>query len=303
MNRLVAAVTVALAMAESAAWAGSNDLRLDARDPAGNGFLFRCTVAEVDPCPAFAPRNDRFRALSSQLSMVLAPRLSGPADTLGHAGFHVSAGWGGSFVSGEAPYWGVRGEGVPSETGGNLLQTLQLDLRKGLPWSFEVGAQLQWLIDSALLAPGLQLRWALEKSRDLPYLPDFSVRAAVSHMVGHRDLRLSVAAAEAIVSKSIGVFGMLNLSPYVGWAVLFPIASAGPVDPTPGRLVGDPGAPDAEANLTFEPIDFGELVNQRLTLGLRVLASIVEVGVQGEFQVFGEVEEVFALSARLGFTL
>jgi hypothetical protein len=230
--------------------------------------------------------------------MVLGPRLAAPAETLGHAGFHVSAGWTGSFVDANRPEWRVTDVARRTGEASGLLQTLAVDVRKGLPFSFEVGAQLQWLVDSEVFAPGAELRWALEETHD--YVPDLAFRAAVSHVVGNRDLSLTTAAFEGSVSKDFGLFGMVSLTPYLGWALVLPTARSGIIDPTPATFVGMPRRPDVENDFVFEAVELGDVTNHRVTAGLRVLVHIVAVTVQGEIQALGEEAAVHGLTAKFG---
>ena len=76
----VLAVLGVLALARVAA-ADSNDL-----------VLARLTTRTLDPTGhlTITPQNLEFRALASQLGVVLAPHLLTPADTLGFGGFQFS---------------------------------------------------------------------------------------------------------------------------------------------------------------------------------------------------------------------
>ena len=91
-----------------AASAGDLDFRLN------NGPNDQPVLIEGDAVQGFSPNNARFRDFVTQLGFVLAPRLASPAETLGHAGFHVSAMWSGSFVSADEPYWLVTERGTPA---------------------------------------------------------------------------------------------------------------------------------------------------------------------------------------------
>ncbi len=277
------------------AWAGDGDFRLNHRGPDGDGVLFSCGP---EGC---LPRNDRFRSFVGQLGQVFAPRLAAPAATLGHAGFHASVAYTASFVAADDPAWGVTEQAQRTGEASPVLSGLHGDFRKGLPFGFELAAQLQWLVDSQLFAPGAEIRWALEKTHRLA--PDFAARAAVSHLVGNRDLRLTVAAFEGVVSKDFGAFGMAQLTPWAGWAVVLPTGRSRIIDPTPGTIVAGAdgvGRRDVENDLVFEAVDFGSMVHHRVTLGLRTLVYVVLVSVQAELRVLGEGDPVHGLSARFG---
>ncbi|MCA9550595.1 MAG: hypothetical protein KC933_11210 [Myxococcales bacterium] len=272
------------------AWAGDLDFQLNASKN-GQGILF-------DSCGAgcYQANEAAFRDFTTQLGFVLAPRMASPAETLGHAGFSVGAMWSGSFVSSDQNYWNVTNRGQSPAGAKAMLQTLQLDVRKGLPFSFEVGANFMWLADSELFAPGLEVRWALQEGH--PYVPDLAVRGAVNHMVGNRDLLLTTVAVDGVLSKGFGLGGTVNLAPYVGWSLVMIAATSRVIDPTP--LDED----DLAGNLVFQERKATAKVGHKLTAGLRLLYSVLNVSVQGEFQMLPDYETggsgVTTITTKLG---
>lgn len=288
MRRLTAGLVAAFAaLVSTPAAAGTFDFRLNRTDSNGDGVLFTgCGAGDVS-CGA---NNPAFRDFTTQLGFVLAPRLASPAETLGHAGFHVSAMWSGSLISNDQPYWAV------TEGNAAMAQTLQLDIRKGLPFSFEIGGNFMWLADSEIFAPGIELRWALNEGFE--YLPDFAVRGAVNHMVGNRDLLLTTVAVDGVISKSFGLGGMVNLAPYASWSVLMIAATSRVIDPTP--LDED----DLTRNLVFDERTATSQLAHKLTVGLRMLVYILNVSVQGEFQMLPDYETggsaITTITTKLG---
>lgn len=264
MRASFSALAVSLLLA-SPALAAPNDFRLNATR-GGEGVLFN----------AGGPITERWERLTTELGYVLAPRLSSPAETLGHAGFQIGTLWSGTFVSSDEPYWQVTEAGADGDPVG-VLHTLQLDVRKGLPFSFELGVNLVWLIESELLAPGLEVRWALQEGYHLA--PDFGLRGSVSHMVGHRDLSLTVVGLDAVVSKGFGVAGMMHIAPYLSWSVLMIAASSRVVDPTPTEEL------DIGSNFVFPELVATKNLHHKLTLGARALFSILNLSVQAEFEM------------------
>ena len=254
--------------------AGDFDFRLNRTDAAGDGILFDCASGTCTPNQA------RFVDFATQLGFVLAPRLASPAETLGHAGFHVSTMWSGSFVSNDQSYWALTDRGQRNTANPSFLQTLQLDVRKGLPFSFELGVNFMWLVDSEIFAPGMEVRWALQEG--YKYVPDLSIRGAVNHMVGNRDLLLTTVALDAVLSKSFGLFGMLNVAPYVGWSFVMIAATSRVIDPTPVNE-GDP-----QQNFVFEELGVTNRLNHKLTFGVRLLVYVVNISVQGELQMLAD---------------
>lgn len=267
--------------------AGENDFRLNAKKD-GAGLLYK-----DEGSGAAVPLDDQWRAFTTQLGFVFAPRLASPAETLGHSGFHVSAMWSGTFVSSGESYWGVTERGQ-RETPASMLHSLQLDVRKGLPFSLEIGANFVWLVDSELFAPGLEVRWALHEG--FGYTPDFALRGSVNHMIGNRDMLMTTAGVDAVISKNFGLFGMVNVAPYLSWSLIFIAASSRVIDPTPTT------EDDLERNFVFNEIGATSDLHHKLTLGLRTIYYVLNVSVQGEFQMLdgGFFGSVATITTKLG---
>lgn len=284
---------LAAAVTPTSALAGDSDFRLNGTR-GGQGILFNCNGGSGNV--TCTPNQAAYQDFTTQLGFVMAPRIASPAETLGYAGFHVSAMWSGSFVSGSQPYW-ANTEGA--QNGGSapdFLQTLQLDVRKGLPLSFEVGVNLMWLVDSELFAPGMEVRWAIQEG--YAFLPDMAVRGAVNHLAGNRDLQLTTLSVDGVISKSFGVGGTVNLAPYAGWSLIMIAASSGVIDPTP---LDDA---DLQNNFVFESRNLGDQIDHRVLVGLRMLYAVLNISVQGEFQMLPDYatggSNVVTLTTKLG---
>src|SRR5262245_56429516 len=94
-------VAVAL-LASTPALAANNDFRLNARRD-GKPVLLSENGDSFVPADGGA----LWKSFIGELGYVFAPRLASPAETLGHAGFSVSAMWSATFVSSDQPYWFV----------------------------------------------------------------------------------------------------------------------------------------------------------------------------------------------------
>lgn len=246
--------------------AAPNDFRLNAQRN-GAGILFTGNT----------PNIQSWERLTTELAYVLAPRLATPAETLGHAGFSTSLLWSGTVVSSDENYWFVteaaRDLGKPR----GFLHTLQVDLRKGLPFSFEVGASVAWLVESELLAPALEVRWA--PTEGFQNVPDVAFRGSVSHIVGNRDLNMTVVGLDGEVSKGFGIAGMVHLAPYLSWSVMMIAASSRVVDPTPTIET------DFGENFVFPELVAGDNIHHKLTIGARALFYLLNVSFQAEFEM------------------
>ena len=182
----------------------------------------------------------RFRSLMSELGVVIAPRLQTPADTIGYAGFQLSAELGVTKINASQPYWqGVSSfdpahptEGHPS----SYLTTVGGFVRKGM-WfplpAFEFGAGALNLIGSRMYALQGYAKFALQEGFHGWWLPSFAVRGSVSQLLGTDQVDLNVYGLDVLISKAFGLAGTSRLEPFVGWNVLWITAHSGVIDATP----------------------------------------------------------------------
>jgi hypothetical protein len=227
-----------------------------------------------------------FRSLTSELGVVLAPRLLSPADTLGFGGFQFAADVGFTSIDSDASYWRVRaGSSQPAGAGphgGGIVPTVGVFARKGI-WlpvpSFEFGAGVVQLVGSRMMAAQAYGKLALHEGyHDLP-LPSLAVRGAVSRMMGESDLDLTVVSVDASAGKEIGVGGTFNLTPYAGYNLLLVIPRSELIDKTP-QIAGD-------AALSFVFADQDNILRHRIFAGTRLRYSIFALTLEGQFTLAG----------------
>lgn len=293
-------VTAVLAVLLSAtmAWAGPNDLQLsrfgDFQTIDREGCTNTCGFVEADEAG--------FSALTKDLGQVFAPRLIAPSETLGQAGFAVKLMTSFSTIphdsvtDGETtPYWQKGMEGRSPDP---VLFTSHLQVRKGLPFSFEVVGNLAYLYASEMFAMGADLRWALNEGFD--YFPDVAVRGSVNTLVGAPELNLINAAWDLSASKSFGLAGVTSITPYVGYQQLYTIAStrvlnAYPQDPRPPQFSRN------DANVRFAPeFVFSQRTAQanRVFLGSRLNVWILSFTLEA---VFGDTVNQYTFAGGFDF--
>jgi hypothetical protein len=228
--------------------------------------------------------NALFRGLASQLGVVLAPHLLTPADTNGFGGFQMTVDYSTTTIDSSADYWRARESGSSSS-----MNTVGFFVRKGI-WfpvpSFEVGAGAVHLIDSHTWASQLYAKLALHEGyHDLP-VPSFAVRGAVSRMMNQRELDLTVASLDVLVSKHIGVGGTWRLDPFLGWNVLFIIPRSEVIDPTPNV---DPlkmgNEPDALLNFVFKDQD--NIIRNRFIAGAKLQYYVFQLTLEMQYALAG----------------
>jgi hypothetical protein len=274
------------------------------------GLVPECSWVKRQPggqIQALVPDADaesRFRSLMSELGVVLAPRLMVPAQTLGSAGFQISAEVGTTSISHDRPFWnGVAGvqPQSPSQRPDGWVTTAGVFLRKGIwmPPALEIGGGVVHLLDSQLLSWQGYAKLALHEGyHDLP-LPALAVRGALSYVTGSDQVRLKVASLDLVVSKGFGVLKTFRLEPFGGWSFLFVQARSGQIDATPScdaylvrtasprQALGDYCAEaqrgtgnDALANFAFADQD--AITRNRLFGGAKLKFAAVFAAVQYE---------------------
>jgi hypothetical protein len=266
--------------------AGDNDLVLS---------RLADVVVDQDGTPVDAVgANQDFRSLASELGVVLAPRLSAPAHTLGLAGFEFSADLAWTQVHTDRRYWrALAGSPDPAggDHGGSFMNTVGLFARKGI-WlpapSFELGVGAVHLFDSRLwAAQGYAKLAVLEGYHDLE-VPSIAVRAGLSRMMGSSEMELTVVSLDGSVSKSLGVGGVVNVAPYAGWNSLIIIPRSEVIDKTPQV---DPRDDPRDADLNFVFADQDNILRHRLFGGVKLKHYIVSLSLEAALALSGRSQD------------
>lgn len=293
MVRRVAGVLLALGLvapavlAPATAHADVNDIvlsRLSTRITDGGGNLVNAVGQNLE-----------FRALASQLGVVLAPHLLTPADTVGFGGFQFTVDYSATTIDANASYWKARaGSEDPAGTGSaghgsDMMSTVGLFARKGM-WfpvpSFEVGVGAVHLIDSQIWTGQLYTKLGIHEGYHQLPLPSVAVRGAVSRMMSQRELDLTVASLDVTLSKHLGIGGTWRLDPYAGWNLLMIIPRSEVVDPTPHIDSLSPGNEmDSELNFVFREQD--TILRHRILVGAKLQYYVVQLTIEAQFALAG----------------
>jgi hypothetical protein len=231
-------------MSGRAARADRNDLRLinlcDASTGACPWITKTATTTVVNINTGDPDAAARFRSLMSELGVVAAPRLQTPADTLGFAGFQVSAELGVTEISNHHKFWnGI--EAVPAANPNAArpaaaLTTVGGFLRKGMVSpvpSIELGVGAVNILQSSMWSLQGYVRVAVQEGfHDYP-LPSLALRAAFSKLVGTSEASMNVTSLDVLISKAFSMAGTARIEPYVGWDLLLVDAQSGVIDATP----------------------------------------------------------------------
>ncbi len=244
---------------------------------------------------AVVGQNLEFRALASQLGVVLAPQLLTPADTLGFAGFQFDADVSQTTIDSIQPYWrvlaGTRDPGGMNHIahGAGVLRTVGMFAHKGL-WlpapSFELGAGAVHLVGSTIWAAQLYGKLAVHEGfHDLP-IPSIAVRGGVSRMMNQRDLDLTIGSFDVTVSRHLGIGGTWRLDPFAGYDLLIIVPRSQVIDATPDV---DPLAPgnqmDVANNFVFG--DQANITRHRFLLGAKLQYAVLQLTLEAQFALAG----------------
>jgi hypothetical protein len=172
--------------------------------------------------------NESFRTFANQLGVAVSSFNLSPPETLGHSAFNFAFEYMMAKVDTDAAVWPTAGN-PPSD----LLLMPTVHIRKGLPFSFEAGARISYLQFSRMTTASAELKWALNEG--LKYFPDLGVRGHATRMLGARDFGLTTAGIDIGIGKQVAIGGMLTLTPYAGWNMVFVDASSRIVDFNPAR--------------------------------------------------------------------
>lgn len=256
---------------------------------ASNNF----TLQRFGKCEALGPTNNclrtssnekGFRSFAGQLGEVMTIKGVAPADTPGVAGFvfQVDRSFNDFDVKtdGDANPWVLAHK---TEDPAASVGTTQIHVRKGLPFSFEVGTALTLLDDSDLMAVGVEGKWALHEDIFWP-LPDLAIHGGLNTILGSSDLVLTNLQIDALTSLPIGISSVVNLTPFGGYGVVIPFSASRLIDTTPDDP--RPAVSSASADLVNQPeINFSldPEVRPVAVVGARFQWAMLDLTYQSQF--------------------
>jgi hypothetical protein len=256
--------------------AAANDLQLWRL---GHPDSLACTLCDGGPSdipePGTPGAQARFHRLASTLGLAFVPPFQETAATTGQAGFELGLTSSQALLRIGADAWATAGTQAVAAPP-DVLILPAVTLRKGLGGSFELGAAVQWLANSQMMALSGELRWAAVEG--LESVPDVALRVWGTRVIGTQDLDLASAGADALVSKSFGLAGMMKLQPYGSFGLAMVNALSAVVDFKPGAE--DPSRPGADDQV-FHGITLYNNRYWRAGAGVRLVAGRVVAGLEG----------------------
>lgn len=251
-------ILVGLAASAVALW--SSAARADTMDPALNRFVLvdasnpdcRTTGANgsvyYNPVSGYrrcAPDNLPWASLVAQFGAALAPNAMHAARTTGYGGFELALEGNFTSIDNKADYW-IRGtEGPKDPSTGNfsilgdpdgVIQIYNLRIAKGLPFGFELIGNVGYVARTSIVVGGADVRWSLFEGfrTGVPAIfPELTVGGSVRTMTGTQQMQLTIAGADATLSKPFAIGGSVVFTPYIGYQYLRIFGDSGLIDLTP----------------------------------------------------------------------
>jgi hypothetical protein len=258
------------------------------------------------PCPdsgaaSVCPDDESFEHLAAEFAGAVAPVVGRGAATDGARGFYLGLNSTLTTIRSDSRYWarGTRGSDPNASHNANVDAALswnRLELRKGLPFGFEIGSSLGFGLHTSLWSFAVELKLALFEGfrTGLGALPDVAVRAVTQQLLGSSEFSLRTQVVDITLSKPFVVLREHTLTPLLALQLLFVNAKSGVVDLTPANqafracspAAGEPatctqagGASELASNVTFKSVSQTRV---RMFLGaeerFRLLSIALTVG-------------------------
>ncbi|HJL19683.1 MAG TPA: hypothetical protein RMH99_28735 [Sandaracinaceae bacterium LLY-WYZ-13_1] len=236
----------------------------DAQDM--NIALSRLRVRPDDPQALAGCRSDvewcgddtDYRRVMTQFAGSMIPPVLTPAGTRGVRGIYVGFE---SWITGidndpdspvgDAWFRAAEGDGGGMATSrsrfvDDALVWGRFNVRKGLPFGFELGTNVGYLANTTYWTLGLEVRWALWEGfrEDVGWIPDLAVRAAVQTLMGDGEFNVTVPSVDLILSEPFIIANSIEFVPSIMGQVAWVFADSELVDITPGTGAFEECNPD-----------------------------------------------------------
>lgn len=206
----------------------------------------------------FCADDDAYRRVMADFAGSMIPPVLTPAGTRGVRGIYLGfESWiTGIDHGGEHWHRAVEGDGRDGDRDRSrfvdtVLAWGRLNVRKGLPFGFELGTNLGYLANTTYFTLGAEIRWSLfEGFRDgVGWIPDLAVRGAVQTLIGDGEFNVTVPSFDIILSEPFVVANTVELVPWIAAQFAFPFVDSELVDLTPETSAfascdPDPRTPD-----------------------------------------------------------
>jgi hypothetical protein len=298
-------ILVALSMTATSARAQRMDLALSRLSVPSDPMSATCPTERIGPDGRPYPQevcqdDDSWRQLATQFTGALIPPLLTPARTRGPRSFYFGLDTSITGIDANRAYWHRGTEGTGSGSTGiagenrqvdGVLAWTRLTVRKALPFGFELGTNIGYLVNTSYWALGVEIRWALLEgwlTRDW-WVPDIAVRGAVQTLVGDAEFNATVATVDLTISNSIVIGDQFELTPILAGQIAWAFADTELVDLTPSTSAfstcnPDPTTPTGPTSLCrASGMDYN---HNAVFPSIRTMRPRVVFGLQGRYEAF-----------------
>jgi hypothetical protein len=232
---------LALAVLASAAPAGAQDMNI-ALSRLSTPFDPDMPCAGEQRAGPFCRNDEGYQIVMTEFAGAMIPPVLTPAGTRGVRGIYVGfeTWFTGIEASEDAWHQAVEGDGGGADTSrstfvDSVISWGRLNVRKGLPFGFELGTNISYMANSSYWALGAEVRWSIfEGFRDgVGWIPDVAVRGAVQTLVGDGEFNVTVPSVDLILSEPFVVGNTVEITPWIVGQVAFPIVDSELVDFSP----------------------------------------------------------------------
>lgn len=266
-----AGLALGLGLVAAPALAGPNDLELrQLGNPTAGAAGYRREA------------NADFRAMANVLGATLTSVNLMPPETTGHAAWSLNAELSVVALPGEDSFTLPTRGRRPSS-----LLVPAVHVRKGLPFSVELGARVQMLEKSSQY--GLTGELKVAALEGFTWLPDVGVRLHGSRLLGQRDFELGTAGLDIGVGKQFPLGGMVTLTPYGGYDLVGVSATSKRVDFRPERTAEEGATQGLQDTAEFQKVSFGDNLNHRIYGGVRFIGGVLQLGAELSLTGIGTV--------------
>ena len=227
----------------------------------------------IDPKAAslISIENTSYKQLMREVGMAMGPRMSGPAASGGPLGIEASYEVSAVGTNSTADYWKQAAASPES-----VVTTQQVRIRKGLPYSMQVGGVVTSLSNSNLTAIGIEL--GVNVTDGYKNIPDIIIRPSIHTVLGNSQIDMFVVGLDLAVSKSFGIGGVLALQPWVSYSPAFTHVNTHQVTLYPNDQTIHPVV--ASLAPLGDSAHIADAISQRAAIGLRVVVTRVQIGAE-----------------------
>jgi hypothetical protein len=211
-----------------------------------------------------------------------------PADTLGYSGFYMGLestatnipDWNAPSMDKDPWYYGTG----PTNDKPDSMFVPSIHVRKGLPWSFELGGSINYLAESEVVGIGGEVKWSLFEGYLHGFrgaLPNLAARGSVVRIIGTTDLDVTIVGVDGSISRPFAIGGQITLTPYGGFQYVWTCIRTEPIT----YREGDTFHPMEGRYWDTTMLSGPNLGRMKVFLGVRLKYELLAIVVEGAWGI------------------